>query len=194
MLRGVKVHNLKSIDLDIPRRKLIVLLRTQRQRQEQPGAGHALRRRAAALHRELFRLHAAVPAAAGKARGRTDRRHPAGHRRDRQEHQPLQPLDRGHGHRSGRLSAAAVCQDRPRLLPQCGREVRCDTPAEHGRAARRPAGRARAPGRLRPDCPPRSDLAAAGRALREEGFVRAIVDGRMSSMLDGDGALTAAGR
>ena len=35
----------------------------------------------------------------------------------RQEHQPLQPLDRGHGHRNERLSAAAVCQDRPRVLP-----------------------------------------------------------------------------
>ena len=112
-LRGVAVHNLKQIDLDIPHRQAGRALRPERQRQDQPGPRHALCRRAAALHRQFFGLHAAVPRAAGKAGRRADRRHSAGHRGDAQEHQPLQPLDRRHHHRDQRLPAAAVCQDRP---------------------------------------------------------------------------------
>ena len=115
-LRGVAVHNLKEVDLDIPHRRLVVALRAERQRQNEPGPRHAVCRGAAAVHRQLFGLHAAVSGAAGKAGGRADRRHSAGHRRHAQEHQPLQPLDRRHHHRDERLPAAAVRQDRPRLL------------------------------------------------------------------------------
>ena len=138
-LRGVRVHNLKSIDLDIPQRNLIVLLRPQRQRQEQPGPGYALCRRATPLHRELFGLHAAVSPTAGKARSRADRRHPAGHRRDRQEHQPIEPIDRRHGHRDERLSAAAVCQDRAYVLPAVRPRSALRQSAERGGDAGRTA-------------------------------------------------------
>ncbi len=40
------------------------VLRAERQRQEQPGAGYALRRRTTPIHREFFGLHAAISPAA----------------------------------------------------------------------------------------------------------------------------------
>ena len=114
-------------------------LRPQRQRQEQPGARHPLRRRATPLHRELLRLHAAVLAAAGEAGSRTDRRHSARHRRDRQEHQPIEPIDGRHRHRNERLSAAVVCEDRPYVLPAMRPRSALRESAERGRDARRSA-------------------------------------------------------
>ena len=155
-LRGVRVHNLKSIDLDIPAARIDRLLRTERQRQEQPGARYALRRRTTPLHREFFGLHAAVLAAAGEAGGRADRRHSARHRRDRQEHQPIEPIDRGHRHGDERLSAAVVCQDRAYVLPPVRPRGALRKPAKRRRNPRRAAAGHALHDRLRlPRCPRR---------------------------------------
>ena len=93
------------------------VLRRQRQRQDELGAGHAVCRRATPLHREFFRVYAPVSGAAGEARGRSDRRPAARAGRHAQGHDPIQPGDDRVGHRNGRLPAPAVRQDRPRLLP-----------------------------------------------------------------------------
>ena len=47
----------------------------------------------------------------------------------------LQPLDRGHGHGDGRLSAAAVRQDRPGVLLRLRPRGQARHAAERGRAA-----------------------------------------------------------
>ena len=134
-LRGVRVHNLKSIDLDIPHRKLIVFCGLS-------GSGKsslALDTLYAEGQRRYIESFSAYTrqflAAAGKARGRTDRRHPAGHRRDGEECQPLEPIDRRHGHRNDRLSAAAVRQDWTRVLL----EVRARGPPRQSAKRRRDA-------------------------------------------------------
>ncbi len=148
-LRGVAVHNLKSIDLDIPHRKLIVLcglsgsgksslaldtLYAEGQRRYIESFSAYTRQ---FLHRlekpEAERIDGIPPAIAVTGKQR----------------QPIEPIDRRHGHRSGRLSAAAVCQDRPGGLPrlrQCGRARHA---AKRCRAAEQSSRRHALHGRLR---------------------------------------------
>ncbi len=142
-LRGVSVHNLKSVDLDIPRGKLVVFCGLSGSGKSEPGVRYALCRRATAVHRELFGLYAAVSRPAGKARCRADRRPAAGHRGYRRRRQSVEPRDRRHGDRSGRLPAAAVRQDRQSVLPQVRPRGQARDAAERrggvGRTARRHA-------------------------------------------------------
>ena len=65
---------------------------------------------------------------------------------------------------------------------QCGQEVRRDTPAEHGRGVGLSAAGHALLVAFAQDLPLGSDQAAALAALREEGFVRAILDGRMVAL------------
>ena len=72
-VRGARTHNLKNIDLDIPRNKLVVITGPVGLGQVEPRVRHALRRRPAPLRREPVGLCAPVPAADGQARRRRDR-------------------------------------------------------------------------------------------------------------------------
>ena len=102
---------------------------------------HALCRRAAALRRIAVGVRAAVPAADGKARRRSDRRPVAGDL-DRAEGDVAQSaLDGGHRHRDPRLSAAAVCSRRRAVLSEPpGAEARGDDDLADGRRGARAAG------------------------------------------------------
>ena len=116
-LRGVAVHNLKAIDLDIPLRKLIVLcgvsgsgksslaldtLYAEGQRRFIESFSAYTRQFLQRLEKPEAERIDGIPPSIAVTSGRR---------------QPLQPLDGRHGHRNRRLSAAAVCQDRPGLLP-----------------------------------------------------------------------------
>ena len=138
-LRGVRVHNLKSIDLDIPHRKLIVLcglsgsgksslaldtLYAEGQRRYIESFSAYTRQFLQRLEKpEAERIDGIPPAIAVTST----------------EHQPIEPLDRRHGHRSERLSAAAVGQDRPGVLPRLRPRGPPRQSAERGRDAGRPA-------------------------------------------------------
>ena len=128
-LRGVEVHNLKSVDLDIPHRKLVVFCGLSGSGKTQPGARHALRRRAAALHRNFFGLHAAVLATPGTAGGGKNHRPSARGGGDAQK-RPAVPAARTVG-------TATETNDYLRLLfakigqvvcQTCGHEVRRESP------------------------------------------------------------------
>ena len=140
-LRGVEVHNLKAIDLDIPHRKLIVLcgvsgsgksslaldtLYAEGQRRYIESFSAYTRQFLERLEKpDAERIDGIPPAIAVTSKNT----------------QPLEPVDRRHGHRDGRLPAAAVRQDRPRLLPAV-------------RPARSAATRRRAPRELLAALPP----------------------------------------
>ena len=78
---------------------------------------HHLRGRTAPLRRITLLLRPPVPRADGEARRRPDRRAFAGDRHRAEDHRLQSAIDRGHGHRNLRLSAAAVCKHRHSALP-----------------------------------------------------------------------------
>ena len=132
-VRGARTHNLKNIDLDLPRHKLVVITGLSGSGKSLARLRHALCRGAAALRREPLGLCAPVPAADGQARCRRDRG-PVARDLHRAEGHLAQPaLDRGHGHRDPRLPAPALRPRRHALLPR-------PRPAARG-AEREPDGR-----------------------------------------------------
>ena len=197
VLRGVKVHNLKSIDLDIPRQKLIVLcglsgsgksslaldtLYAEGQRRYIESFSAYTRQFLQRLEKPEAELIDGIPpaiAVTGKNTSRSSR---------------------------STVGTATEVADYLRLLfakighvfcRQCGQEVRCDTPAEHGRAVGRPAAGQRLPDRLRPglargERPGRGAGRLAGRRLRPRDPRRP--DGRVWTRPSGNGADDNAGR
>ena len=77
-VRGAREHNLKNVDLEIPRRRPGRLHGRLRLGQIVAGVRHALRRGAAAIPRIRLALCPAAVPPAGRARGRRDRRPAAG--------------------------------------------------------------------------------------------------------------------
>ena len=93
--------------------------------------------------------------------------------------EPVEPIDRRHRHRDQRLFAALDRQDRPYVLSRCGREVRCESPqsAAETLAALPPGTRYMIA--FSCDAPSDGMIEQLTAALREDGFVRAIIDGRL---------------
>ena len=152
-IRRARDHNLKDIDVKLPRDRVIANHRGQREREEHPRVRHRVRGRAAPLPRVAQRLRAAVRAAGRPARrGRgprdpADRRHRAADEsRGSQEH-------RGDGHRDPPLPAPAVLEARGPALSglraahrvadpgRGGGERDAGVPGPLGRAARAPRRR-----------------------------------------------------
>ena len=116
-INGARHHNLKNIELDIPRDSLRGRHRTERLRKIDPGLRHRLRRGTAALHGQPLGVRAAVPAAAEPA-GRGQRARRAADRGHRAAGHPRRPqLDGGDGDRGAPLPAAAVRQGGRAALP-----------------------------------------------------------------------------
>ena len=117
-IRGARTHNLKNIDLDLPRDKLIVITGLSGSGKSSLAFDTLYAEGPAPLRRVAVGLRAAVPAADGEARRRSDRRAVAGDL-DRAEGDLAQPaLDRRHGHRDPRLPAPAVRARRRPALPR----------------------------------------------------------------------------
>ena len=181
-IRGAREHNLQSIDVDIPKKKLVVLTGVSGSGQELAGLRHALRGGPAPLRGEPFGLRPAVPRADGQAALRVDPR-PLADDLDRAEDDGYEPaLDGRHDHRDRRLPARALRARRRAALPPVRQACEgADAAADRARAdgprnedgerldaartaAREPQGRA-----------PR---AARGRAPAS-GYVRLRVDGEI---------------
>jgi excinuclease ABC subunit A len=110
-IRGAREHNLKNVDLDLPRNSLIVMTGLSGLGQVLARLRHDLCRGPAPLCRKPVGLCAAVSRDDAEARCRPDRRAVAGHFHRAEDHQPQPALDRRHRDRDLRLHAAAV---RPR--------------------------------------------------------------------------------
>ena len=158
-VRGARQHNLKGIDLDIPRDRDDGLQRAQRLGQELAGDRHALRRGPAAVRREPLELRPAVPGPAAKAQGRADHGPLAGdlHRAEDDQQEPA--LDGGHGHRDLRLLAHPVRPAGPSVLPEVRR-------ADRHPDRRRDRREGPAPARGNQGLRDGADRAARRRALR----------------------------
>ncbi len=148
-LRGVAVHNLKSIDLDIPHRKLVVLcglsgsgksslaldtLYAEGQRRYIESFSAYTRQFLDRLEKPEAERIDGIPPAIAVTGGRR---------------QPIEPIDRRHRDRSGRLSAAAVRQDRQGGLPTVRPHGRARHAAKRRGAADRSARRHAVYGRFR---------------------------------------------
>ena len=116
-VRGARQHNLKGIDVDIPRHKMTVCSGPERLGQELAGDRHALRRGPAAIRREPLELRPAVPGPAAEAQGRADQRALAGDQHRAEDDQQEPALDGRHRHRDLRLPAHPLRPARPSPLP-----------------------------------------------------------------------------
>ncbi len=209
-LRGVRVHNLKSIDLDIPHRKLIVLCGLS-------GSGKSSLALDTLYAEGQRRYIESFSAYTRQFLQRLEK--PEADRIDGIP--PAIAVTGKNGSRSSRstVGTATETSDYLRLLMakigqvfclKCGREVRCDSPQSAAESlASLPAGtrymiafRCELPGEEKGDSPPLCDdqrcasVPASGpfrpmgtvpffqlaAGLREDGFVRAIVDGRLVNL------------
>ena len=108
VIKGAREHNLKNIDVEIPRDKLVVITGLSGSGKILARVRHDLRRGPAPLRRVAVRLRPPVPRPDAQARRRLDRGAVAGDL-DRAEDRLAQPaLDGRHGHRDLRLPAPAV--------------------------------------------------------------------------------------
>ena len=117
-LRGLRTHNLKGIDLDLPLGKLIVVTGVSGAGKSSLALDTLLCRGPAALRRDLLALYPAVPGEAGQTRRRPHRGHPARDRAGPASWPALRPEHGRHDHRDPRRSRPALCPGRPGHLPQ----------------------------------------------------------------------------
>ena len=175
IVHGAREHNLKDIDVRLPRNALVCITGLSGSGKSSLGVRHDLRRGPAPLRREPLRVRAPVPADDGEAGRRLDRRALAGDL-DRPEDDLAQPaLDGRDGHRDLRLPAPPLRARRPPALPglrpaDLRAEPRPDRRADPGAAGGdevhgQRAGRARPQGRV----PRRARGAARGRLHPRQG-------------------------
>jgi excinuclease ABC subunit A len=183
-LRGVEVHNLQSIDLDLPRRQLIVFcglsgsgksslaldtLYAEGQRRYIESFSAYTRQFLERLEKpDAERIDGIPPAIAVTSPSASrSSRSTVGTATETSDHLRLLFAKIGH----------VFCQG-------CGHEVRCDTPQSTGEfLSGLPVGTRF----MVAFVPPRRDSETVGdalTALREDGFVRAVVDGQVVSLAD----------
>ena len=194
-LRGVAVHNLKRVDLDLPRQKLIVFCgvsgsgKTSLALDTLYAEGQRRYIESFSAYTRQFLQQLDKPAA-----DRIEGLPPAS-RGDPQAHLPLQPVDDRHGHGDRGLPAAVVRQDRSRAVSR----LRARGAARHA-AMMRPKNSLRLPDGLRymitfpwvVGTEPEAWQRAAGQ-LAADGFPRVIAAGRSFSPADGPPAELPAG-
>ena len=192
-LRGVRVHNLKSIDLDIPHRKLIVLcglsgsgksslaldtLYAEGQRRYIESFSAYTRQFLQRLEKpEAERIDGIPPAIAVTSKNTSrSSRSTVGTATETSDYLRLLLAKIGH----------VFCR-------KCGQEVRCDSPQNAAESlAELPPG-TRYMIAFRCELPADGTIEQLAAGLREDGFVRAIVDGRLVN-LDAGGMVDVGGR
>ena len=184
-LRGVEVHNLQGIDLDLPHRKLIVFCGTS-------GSGKSSLALDTLYAEGQRRYIESFSAYTRQFLERLEK--PEAERID-----GIPPAIAVTGKNTSRSSRSTVgtateINDHLRLLyarigrvfcQKCGREVRSDTPqSAAGWASDLPGGTRFMVG-FPWTPPPGADAAQALAALQEDGFVRAVVRGKVVELADG---------
>ena len=192
VVRGAREHNLKNIDVDIPRDKLVVITGLSGSGKSLPGLRHDLRRGAAPLRRVALGLRPPVPGPDGEA-GRRLHRGPVAR---------PSPSTRRALSRNPRSTVGTVTEiyDYLRLLfarvgqphcPKCGRaDRRPDACSRSSTASARPARTAPPACSWRPLVEGRKGehRALFDASCAKQGFVRVRVDGELRE-LDEDIAL-----
>ena len=140
-IRGAREHNLKNVDLEIPRDKLVVFTGPVRLRQIVARLRYHLRRGPAPLRRIAVGLCAPVPGDDAEAGCRPDRRPVAGDLDRAEDHLEESALDRRHRHRDLRLHAAVVGAGRRALFARHGPSDRKPDRLADGRPRAGAAGR-----------------------------------------------------
>ena len=177
-IRGAREHNLKNIDLDLPRDKLVVLTGLSGSGKSSLAFDTIYAEGQRRYVESPLGLCPPVPRDDAEARRRPDRRAVAGDL-DRAEDDLAQPaLDRRHGHRDLRLHAAPL---RPRRHPLFAGDRAADR--EPDRVARWSTGCWRCPRARASICSRRSCAAARASTARsspscmKKGFQRVKIDG-----------------
>ena len=140
VIRGAREHNLRDVDVVLPRNQLICLTGVSGSGKSSLGVRHPLRRRAAALRREPLELRAPVSRPDAQARCRFHQR-PEPLDLDLAEDQRQQPaVHRRHDYRNLRLPADSLCSGRSGALPAMrtshyGSDARADHRADSAAAA-----------------------------------------------------------
>ena len=169
-VRGAREHNLKNVDLTIPRDRLVVFTGLSGSGQVVARLRHDLRRGPAPLRRVAVGLCAPVPRDDAEAGRRPDRRAFAGDL-DRAEDDLQEPALHGrHGHRDLRLHAPALGARRHPVLARDRAADREPDRAADGRSGARIAGGHPAlPARAR-RTRPQGRVPQGDRRLPEEGL------------------------
>ena len=167
-VRGARVHNLRNIDVDLPRERLVVITGLSGSGKSSLAFDTIYAEGQRRYVESLSAVCAAVPRADGEARRRPDRGVVAGHFDRAEDHGGEPPIDRGHGHGDLRLPPPALREHRRPALPALRPRDHLAVARAHRRSgAHLPAGRADQRARAhRPRAQGRVPEGAGGRSRR----------------------------
>ena len=183
VLRGVEVHNLDAVDLDIPHGELVVFCGGQREREEQSCARHVVRGGAASITLKASRLIRVNSSNGWRSRTASgiDGIPPA-----------IAVTNKSGGHSTrSTVGTATETADYLRLLfakisktfcLKCGQAVRKDTPQSVARRLERLPEGIRFMIAYPLTVPDETTLAESAARLREEGFLRLVVGEQMINL------------